>query len=211
MTTHVSLAHADAPMHTAADDRIHNCGWGRPSEQYRTPAIGTGFVLDLHRTLLSWDGAPAEVRDLFAAPGPRCHRYPKHVVTRYAQALITTLTGDSARATTDVRATVATLADVVIRDGLTDGVVLTCAVGTRGTQGTPLGHAVSARDAALALVTAACTRPPTVMWGIEPSLAYLTVDTVLRLRWLHRDGAGSAACSTWTSMTRIATAGATHG
>ncbi len=210
MTPQTAFAHSDAPLHAADDDRIHNCGWGRPSEQYRTPGIGAGFVLDLHRTLLAWHDAPADLRESLATLSPRRRRYPTDIVTRCAHALVHALTGESAPSATDVRATLATLCDVVIRAGLTDGVVLTCAVSARDALATPLDHAVSARDAALALVTAVGTRPPTVMWGIEPSLDGLTVDGVLRLRWLHRTRAGADARTAWEAMTRITAAGGAH-
>lgn len=201
---------SDAPLQLTDDDRIHNCGWGRPSEQYRTPGIGSGFVIDLHRTLMAWHDAPADLRESLATFAPRRRRYPTDIVTRCSRALVHALTGESAPSATDARASLATLCDVVIRAGLTDGVVLTCAVTTRDALATPLDHAVSACDAALALVSAVCTRPPTVMWGIEPSLDCLTVDGVLRVRWLHRTRAGAGAHTAWETMTRITAAGGAH-
>jgi hypothetical protein len=48
------------------------------------------------------------------------------------------------------------------------------------------------------------------MWGIEPSLDGLTVEGVLRVRWLHRTRAGADARTAWESMTRITAAGAAH-
>ena len=201
---------SDAPLRLTDDDRIHNSGWGRPSEQYRTPGIGAGFVIDLHRTLLAWHDAPTDLRESLATLAPRRRRYPADILTQCARALIHALTGASAPSAPDVRATLATLCNVVIRAGLTDGVVLTCALSTRGTLATPLYQTVSTRDAALALVTAVGTRPPTVMWGIEPSLACLTVDGVLRLRWLHRTRAGTDARTAWETMTRITAAGGAH-
>jgi hypothetical protein len=201
---------SDAPLQLTDDDRIHNSGWGRPAEQYRTPGIGSGFVIDLHRTLLAWHDAPADLRESLATFAPRRRRYPADLLSQCARALIHALTGESTSAAMDVRATLATLCEVVIRAGLTDGVVLTCAASARDALATPLDHAVSARDAALTLVTAVCTRPPTVMWGIEPSLDYLTVDGVLRLRWLHRTRAGADALTAWESMTRITAAGGVH-
>lgn len=205
-----SVVRRDAPLHAKDDDRIHNCGWGRPSELYRTPGIGAGFVIDLHRTLLTWHDAPTDLRESLATFTPRRRRYPTDILTQCARALVHDLTGEPAPSTTDVRATLATLCDVVIRAGLTDGIVLTCAVLPRDALATPLDHAVSARDAALALVTAVGTRPPTVMWGIEPSLDGLTVDGVLRLRWLHRARAGANARTAWETMTRITAAGGAH-
>ena len=125
-------------------------------------------------------------------------------------ALIHALTNDTHAAATTARGTLARLSDVVIRAGVTDGVVLTCVLGRRDGSARPLNHAVTAREAALALTTAVCVRPPTVMWGIEPSLDGLTVDGELRVRWLHRGRASHVARTAWESMTGVTFADAAH-
>ena len=210
MRQQTAVAHSDAPLRSTDDDRIHNCGWGRPSEQYRTPAIGSGFVIDLHRTLLSWHDAPADLREMVTTLSPRQRRYPAELITCCASALIQALTNDTHSAATTARATLARLCDVVIRAGVTDGVVLTCALGRRDGLASPLDHAVTPREAALALTTAVCVRPPTVMWGIEPSLDGLTVDGELRIRWLHRSRASQVARTAWETMSGVTSAGAAY-
>lgn len=210
MTRRCSGGDSDAPLRPTHDDRIHNSGWGRPAEQYRTPALGAGFVIDLHRTLLSWRGMPPDVREMLAGLAPRRRRFPTDVMQACARALLHAVTGDWPPAETDRRTILAQLCDAMINAGHTDGVVLICALVPRDALATPLDHLVSAHTAALALATAICTRPPTVMWGIEPSVTSVTVDDVLRVRWLQRARAGAVARDVWESMTHLTSPGATH-
>ena len=210
MTRLSKTDHSDEPLRLTDDDRIRMCGRGAPTEQYRTPAIGAGFVIDLHRTLLAWHGAPPDLRDMLETLSPRRRRYPADIVLRCARALVQALAGDAAVPTPNVRATLAKLSDVVIRANLTDGVVLSCVTSMHGPRVSVFAGVVTAQDAALALVTTVCTRRPTVMWGIEPSLDSLTIDGLLRVRWLNRDRAGSNARTAWDTMLRITSTRVAH-
>lgn len=197
----------EAPITTAHDNRLHNCGYGRPPEQYLTPALGTGFDIDLHSLLLSWrDVSPAVALELNALRTLR-RRYPRALLASCAWALLVALHGTASGRDDDPEAALAALSAHVMSLGLTRGVLLTCAVTSRGTAQPVQRGGMTTEPVALALVAMAASRPPMVMWGVEPSLENIAPGAIMRMRWLRRGEAGSEARAVWDALAGARPAG----
>lgn len=199
----------DAPLRTAFDTRLHNSGWARPSEQYVTPAIGTGIILDIHAMLLSWCSAPSDIIATLPSIALTSRRYPPSFISRCAHALLADVGGSSTAAVPPTAQALTALSRLTVDRGLTDGVVLTCALIDRKPN-TPLNlREVSAEEIALALVTLSSARPPMVLWRIEPIQAAMSPATMLRVRWLRRNVAGQSATAIWNRLSTVTPRGGT--
>jgi hypothetical protein len=208
----ITRATFDEPLPLGADDRLHNSGYGRPPEQYRTPSVGLRFRLDFIRLLRTWPGAaPADTAEL-ADVMQRRAAFPRTLVARYARRVITALGGDGigTRHRDEATASLADVASLVDSLGLTRGVVLIARPLYRYKLVTQLPDEPPATDeqVAVALATLAVCSPPLVLWSREASLGTFRPSEVLLLTRFRHAGAGVDAERVWTELQRIGTPGA---
>lgn len=200
---------ADAPLSLGPDDRLHNSGWGRPPEQYRTPAIGARFRLHFMRFMRAWPGVDPEDARALAGVLPRDGRLPPRLVARYAWSVARALgcnvecsdADDPIGALTELAATVDSL-------GLARGVVLTARTADlyKCQDGQPpADYVATAEQVGAALVTAACCSPPLVLWGRTPSLSLLRPDKVLLVARMRRTESAPEADRVWNELQALGT------
>lgn len=193
----------DAPFAPAPSDRLHNSGWGRPPEQYRTPAVGTSFTLDLPSMLHDWKGATLDDAHAMRAVMPRHKSYPSTIIARYARALATALDCPTTPADdTDVLRALETLGNAVAARGLIDGMMLSCQTHEKykWLKGMAWRFVPTTSQLAAVLAAAAFSHGGLVLWGAQPSLGSVRPDYVIRFTWLRRHEAGASARDCWTDL-----------
>jgi len=161
--------------------RLHNSGYGRPPEIYRTPALGMGLRIDPRAWALAW---------------PRNDK-SRRVVAQ----LIEVLTGDcSGIPDTDAKQ-IAMLRDIVVAKGWTEGVTL---LGTHSGRKMMERYEpkapVTDRDLALACVASASMHVPVAIWDAQPCWNESRRDKIVRVRWLQRQNASPVAREAWESL-----------
>lgn len=214
----------DAPSPRDTMDRLHNSGWGRPPEMYRTPMLGQLVLLDLPRLLGAWAEVPHRERPALqdairAARSPRRRRpLPVALVAQLAARARWSL--DQRHATPlqaagvavsptahlpvrpDALVELARLRDRVNALDWTAGIVLTHAPDAPGDDASPINwsHPTNGDEVALALVTASLLHGTMVLWGAEPSLEPLRDARRPALRWLRPAQAHAAARAQWAML-----------
>jgi hypothetical protein len=214
----------DAPSPSGTLDRLHNSGWGRPPEQYRTPVLGHAVLLDLPLLLGAWEGPPPDEREALRKAicaarnpyGPRpvplallgllAARVRLALDAAHAHALRAAGVPASPTAELPVRpdalVELARLRDRVHALGWTAGVVLMAAPQPQAADLAPTDwhHPTDADEVALALVAAALLHGPMVLWGAEPALERLREMRRLPLRWLRPAQAADDARHRWQAL-----------
>ena len=219
----------DAPSPQGTMDRLHNSGWGRPPEQYRTPVLGQARLLDLPLLLGAWEGPPpAErialqqaIRAVRNPYGPR----PVPLALLGLVAARARLAVDQAHAHAlreagvpgtgtqelpvrpDALVELARLRDRVNALGWTAGIVFMAAPPGQATDLAPTDwHCpTNADEVALALVAASLLHGTMVLWGAEPALERLREARRVPLRWLRPAQAADDARRRWQAL--LGTAG----
>ena len=218
----VRHAAVDAPSPAATLDRLHNSGWGRPPEQYRTPVLGHAVLLDVPLLLGAWSDLPAveraalqaAIRAARTAAGARplsaallgqgAARARTAVEQRHAHALreAGVAVGPSAPMPKrpDALVELARLRDRVNALGWTAGIVFTETTSAMDTAPINWNHPTDADEVALALVTASLLHGTMVLWGAEPALERLRAPRRLALRWLRPAQAPAQASHRWKAL-----------
>lgn len=169
--------------------RLHNSGWGRPPEQYRTPGIGAGLVINLLRLAESWPRFEGTKQAMEQLPAP----------------LLSVLGAGRGPMPILGSQQVEQLRDLARERGWLEGVILTCAQLTTpagNLSNYPTPQPVDDRDMTLAILAVACSHPPAVIWDAPPAWRVRLRNGTFSVRWLRRSLASPAAHEAWTALTR---------
>lgn len=218
------LAAIDAPSPQGTLDRLHNSGWGRPPEQYRTPMLGHVVLLDVPLLLGAWEGVPpaerAALQSAIRATRSSRNWRPLPVamlgqVVARARLAVERTHGDALRAAgvevdrdrelparPDALRELARLRDRVNALEWTAGIVFTATpqAPLQDVASTNWTHPTDADEVALALVTASLLHGTLVVWGAEPALERLRDPQRLALRWLRPAQAPAPARRRWKAL-----------
>lgn len=164
--------------------RLHNSGWGRPPEQYRTPGIGTGIIIHLPSLLERW---------------------PRYSLDKRVLDQLIHLLSDGCEAVPALASHRATIIrDLAKERGWLDGVIMICSVAPYPA---PRNYYLADRQVddvqvTLAVLAIACAHPPAVIWDAPPSWNLRQSGQVVSLRWVRRSLASPAASEAWESLLR---------
>ncbi|MBU6365026.1 MAG: hypothetical protein KJT01_02325 [Gemmatimonadetes bacterium] len=218
------LATIDAPSPQGTLDRLHNSGWGRPPEQYRTPMLGHHVLLDVPLLLGAWTEVPPVERAALQA-AIRATRYKRNgrplplamlgrVVAR-ARLSVERAHGEALRAAgvavdpdrdlparPDALRELARLRDRVNALEWTAGIVFTESPRPtyQDVRSTNWAHPTDADEVALALVAASLLHGAMVVWGAEPALERLLDVQRIALCWLRPAQAPAPARHRWKTL-----------
>lgn len=169
----------------AAPTRLHNSGWGGPPEQYRTPGIGTGWVINLPRLVNNWS---------------------RYDVSRPLMPQIVESLADGCSAAPALQShQAAQLRDIASERGWLAGIILTCndaSIAAINHSNAQTQRPVTERDIALAALAVACSHPPVIIWDATPSWNQRLRNTSLEIRWLRRTLATPLAHEAWSAVAR---------
>jgi len=209
-----ALAYLVEEEDSGASDCLHNSGWGRPPEQYRTAAVGHRAQLDLPALLRAWPTAPDAVREALTSIRPGHEAYPDWLLTAAARTLAARIlpASDPTRGVTapdeaswrEVPAATALteLQHAVHAAGLVAGLSVTCQAEIRTSHDADPHHGFAVTDAhvAAALAFTAAARPPVVLWDAEPSLELLAPHRAVAVRWLRPSASPVATRRLWNDL-----------
>jgi len=214
----------DAPSPSGTLDRLHNSGWGRPPERYRTPVLGHAVLLELPLLLGAWEGPPPDEREALrkAIRTARNPYAPRPVplallglLAARVRVAVDEAHGPALRAAgvpappaaglpvrPDVLVELTRLRDRVTALGWTAGIVFMAAPQPQAADLAPTDwyHPTDADEVALALVAASLLHGPMVLWGAEPALERLREARRQPLRWLRPTQAGDDARRRWQAL-----------
>ncbi len=162
--------------------QLNNSGWGRPPEQYRTPAIGTGIVIFLPDLLRLW---------------------PRYSPDQQVLDQLISLLSDG-RQTAPARESdrVTIVRNLARERGWLDGVIMTCSVAPSSLPSDYYWDDLQVNDVqvTLAVLAVACAHPPAVIWDAAPSWNMRQSREVVSLRWLRQSHASPVARKAWDSL-----------